>query len=156
MIPASEEVVTPQPTTTTTTSASNAGQIISFVYLRNLEFFNHRSVSFELRIYGKLRRQLQTFPNKPCYIWIYYIICPVYVLNRFHNNQLTGSLHLRGQTSFFFFCTFFFLKKVISKYVYKQLLLTSFPQRHCFVEISNLIQLTYVVRTQLPVLSCVC
>ena len=39
MIPASGEVVAPQPTTTTSlTSASNAGKIISFLHLRNVAF----------------------------------------------------------------------------------------------------------------------
>ena len=34
------------------TLASNAGKIISFVHFRILAFLNHKSVSFELKIYG--------------------------------------------------------------------------------------------------------
>ena len=54
MIPASEEVVAPQPTTTTL--ASNEGLIISFVHSINLAFLNRKSVSFELKLslYGKI------------------------------------------------------------------------------------------------------
>ena len=45
IIPASGEVVAPQPTTTTSlTSASNAGKIISFLHLRNVAFFMHLSI----------------------------------------------------------------------------------------------------------------
>ena len=44
-IPASEEVVAPQPTT-----SSGTGGVISFVHLLNNFFFNHKSVSFEFKI----------------------------------------------------------------------------------------------------------